>query len=213
VGRRGQQLGASLHVTLHSGPGAGEAWRASRSLRACLVWSVWWPAAVGGVNVARPLGAFVLRCGGRRGAGWVARVTVTWAGRQEGSLGVVAEASAGGTAFALIPWESCRASASLGTCVCACGLVRPRGMKAGIKHRGAGRGPDVIGRPPLGRESTWRVCVVEQLVCCRPSLALGREAGGPRVTSTHHCTPPQAVRRGDGDVLHDGSLPLEELTV
>jgi hypothetical protein len=55
------------------------------------------------VIVARPLGALVLRCGGRRGAGWVARVTVTWAGRQEGSLGVIVEASARGTVCASKP--------------------------------------------------------------------------------------------------------------
>jgi hypothetical protein len=59
-------------------------------------------------------------------------------------------------------------------------------VTTGLKNRGAGRGPDVIDRPPLGHEETYRVCVVDQLVCCRPSLALGREAGGPRVTSTHH---------------------------
>jgi hypothetical protein len=45
------------------------------------------------------------------------------------------------------------------------------------------------------------VCCRALAVCCRPSLALGREAGGPTVTSTHHCTTSQAVRRGGGDVF------------
>jgi hypothetical protein len=49
--------------------------------------------------------------------------------------------------------------------VCACGSLRPRGMKTGFKHRGAGRGRHIIDRPPVGHEETWRVCVVEQLMC------------------------------------------------
>jgi hypothetical protein len=97
-------------------------------------------------------------------------------------------------------------SASLG--VCACGSVRTRGMKTSLKHRGADRGPDVIDHPWHMRMH-GSVCVAEdQLMWYRPSLALGREAGGPRVTSTHHCTPSQPVRRGDNH-LDKYSLPLE----